>query len=98
MKHLKTFEKKSKRKLKEGDYVVLLKSDDENIALKMDFEIGKIYVISHVDGDDFDDLPYRISYIEDITDFDKLMRSAWVDEFMIRLAEPWEINQNKYNL
>jgi hypothetical protein len=91
MKHLKTFENND-MKFEIGDIIVLMSTDEENKSLLTYFEIGKLYKIEYIDDAEDDSLPYRIVYIDDSE------YSAWVEGYRIRLAEPWEIDQNKYNL
>lgn len=93
MKFIKEFERNDNRSEKSklfnvGDYIVLTKNTEDTKF--RDYEVGNIYRIINVDPNDFD-FPYEIESDDDSMD-------VWVRSNQIRIAEPYEIDANKYNL
>ena len=87
MKHLKMYEER-KYSYNEGDYIVLLKADDEDI--EYGFNVGEIYPIvqrltirTHV-------WPYKLENSNGET--------THVKKSQIRLATDEEVAMHKYNL
>jgi NADH:ubiquinone oxidoreductase subunit len=85
MKHLKLYENLY---FKKDDNVILLY--DSYTTMNEDFVINNLYKIRNVDKTD-NMYPYCI--YNELND-----KSAWIKYNQIRLAEPYEINANKYNL
>lgn len=92
MKYLRLFEGKE-LKYNIGDRVVML---ENNIGLFhgtiLDFKVGKIYTIIDIDYMIGEKYPYNLG------DEDNDLIDAWVMEKQIRLAEPLDLDQKKYNL
>ena len=95
MRHLRIYEdiyynEENNLSYKKGDFIVLLVRDRNYVP--DDFIIGNVYKIRDVDASDLR-LPYEICINDK-----KNSNTAWVYPTHIRLAESWEIDQNKYNL
>jgi hypothetical protein len=91
MKHLRLFECKE-LKYNIGDRVVMLNNRVPFNVTGLNFKVGKIYTIIDIDYMIGEKYPYNLG------DENNDLIDTWVMEKQIRLAEPWEIDQNKYNL
>lgn len=91
MKYIKAFENIYSDYLKVDDIVILIK--DSSDSKKFNYRIGDICRIITVDKSDYI-LPYEV---KNLTNSD-VEYEIWVEYDQIRLAEDWDLDQNKYNL
>ncbi len=96
MKHIKHFEDSNDESgvydkyLETNDIVILIAETSDSI--NFEYKIGDMCRIRTVDKDD-SNFPYEIINITN-----DYCADLWVEYDQIRLAEKWEIDQNKYNL